>query len=84
MGEEAWTSDRPGYSDSALVCDRVHIRHWWTRGDVPGEVDRKGSWEVSGGHLCLGIPSVMFINMPVSESGSQQATEFHSVQLEKF
>ena len=55
MGKKAWTSHRLGHSDSALVCDRVHICHRWTRGNVPGEADRKISWEVSGGPSAMSI-----------------------------
>ena len=55
VGEKARTSHRLRHSDPALVCDRVHIRHRWTRGDVPGEGDRKISWEVSGGPSVLAI-----------------------------
>lgn len=77
MGKKIRPSNRPRHSDPALVCDGVHIRHWWTRGDVNGEADREGSWEVSGTSL-LGDPLCTVHNMPLSQLGSQKAAEFHS------
>lgn len=60
MGKKARTSNRPGYSDPALVCDCVHICHWWTGGDTDGEDDWKDSWEVSWGPS-LGVPFLLII-----------------------